>query len=334
MSYGNRSVAEAVVDRYPAGQPAICYVDPSNPAEAVLDRSLGNDFYLGLIPLVFVLIGVGGIGYSVRRLIAPPAPLSDLAASDRAASDRAASRFAGATRKSPSLEHRLSAAAARNQRAASQAGLQDAPVAAANPNAPATLKPAQSRFAPVIAVGLFALIWNFVIGIFLVVGITQRSSVSLTMDLFMVPFLLVGVGSIVAVGYMSLSLFNPSVTATLTPGSLLPGESAELHWRFDGQYDRITHLTVRLRGREEAVYTRGTDTITDKNVFYDELLIDTTRSLDVFTGKVRLNIPPSAMHSFESRHNRVIWSIDFDGEIKKFWPNAKESFPIRVLAKK
>lgn len=47
---------EAVVERYPAGSTAVCYVDPGDPSDAVLDRSFRPVYLLGLFPLVFFLV--------------------------------------------------------------------------------------------------------------------------------------------------------------------------------------------------------------------------------------------------------------------------------------
>ncbi len=52
---------QARLDRYPPGSAVTCYVNPSAPSQAILERgSLWTVFFLPL-PLVFVLIGAGGI---------------------------------------------------------------------------------------------------------------------------------------------------------------------------------------------------------------------------------------------------------------------------------
>lgn len=57
--------AEALVARFPAGTDAVCFVNPANPAEAVLKRdSKGPGFSLWF-PLLFV---VGGLGIAVGSL--------------------------------------------------------------------------------------------------------------------------------------------------------------------------------------------------------------------------------------------------------------------------
>jgi hypothetical protein len=57
----------AVVDQHPPGSQAVCYVNPGNPTEAVLNRGLSAMMLWGLLALVFVLIGGGGLYTLVRR---------------------------------------------------------------------------------------------------------------------------------------------------------------------------------------------------------------------------------------------------------------------------
>jgi hypothetical protein len=56
----------AVVDRYPPGRQTICYVNPDDPAEAVLIRTMGPEALLALIPLIFMIVGLGGFIYALR----------------------------------------------------------------------------------------------------------------------------------------------------------------------------------------------------------------------------------------------------------------------------
>lgn len=68
------------VERIPAGSVTSCYVDPEDPYEAVIDRGFGLDFLFGLIPLLFGLIGAGGLFFafwvkrSARKQASLPSP--------------------------------------------------------------------------------------------------------------------------------------------------------------------------------------------------------------------------------------------------------------------
>lgn len=57
-----------VVDRHPPGKRTYCYVNPEKPSEAVISRGYNAPWWLALLPLVFILVGAGGmIGAMVKR---------------------------------------------------------------------------------------------------------------------------------------------------------------------------------------------------------------------------------------------------------------------------
>ena len=51
--------------------------------------------------------------------------------------------------------------------------------------------------------------------------------------------------------------------------------------------------------------------------------------MDIGAGRGTFAIPADTMHSFASRHNKIIWSIVLHGEISG-WPDVKTEFPINV----
>jgi hypothetical protein len=57
-----------IVDRLSPGTQATCYVNRRDPADAVIERGLTGDIFFGCIPMVFALIGGGGlVGVSVFK---------------------------------------------------------------------------------------------------------------------------------------------------------------------------------------------------------------------------------------------------------------------------
>jgi hypothetical protein len=73
-SYGD---AQRLVERYRGSTKATCYIDPHDPAQAILQRS---SLWLGLLiflPLIFVAVGAGGIYFVWKRASPPtgPAPI-------------------------------------------------------------------------------------------------------------------------------------------------------------------------------------------------------------------------------------------------------------------
>lgn len=57
----DRRGAIAAVERYAAGSAATCFVDPADPAAAVLDRTLSPVWLAGLLPAAFVVLGLSSL---------------------------------------------------------------------------------------------------------------------------------------------------------------------------------------------------------------------------------------------------------------------------------
>ena len=294
----------AVVNRYPPGFHTLCYVNPSEPTEAVLERGFTADMWFGLIPFVFVLIGGGGVTYSLRqRKRASAAPGSTTGAYS-APAPGGASTFANAM---PSVNERGTTA----------------------------LKPRTAPFVKVIAATGIALFWNGIVSVFLFDVIGQWRSnhhdfFTIFLTLFLTPFVLVGLGLIGAIFYFLLALFNPRPRLRITPGSVPLGGTLRVEWEIAGNTQRLGHLSVRLRGREEATYQRGTNTSTDTNVFSDLEIAEVTAWQEMQSGNRTVTIPPELMHSFTAQHNKIVWSIQMHGNIPR-WPDLREEFRIVVL---
>ncbi len=58
---------QKIVNAHPPGMPTSCYVNPEDPAEAVLNRKFTADMLFGLIPLIFVIVGAAGLYYALKR---------------------------------------------------------------------------------------------------------------------------------------------------------------------------------------------------------------------------------------------------------------------------
>jgi hypothetical protein len=56
--------ARRIVNLYPPGRRAVCYVNPSAPTEAVIDRGLNLEMLFGAIGLPFLLIGAAILGFT------------------------------------------------------------------------------------------------------------------------------------------------------------------------------------------------------------------------------------------------------------------------------
>lgn len=201
----------------------------------------------------------------------------------------------------------------------------------ADPSRSLTLRARTRRATGLLVLLGISLFWNGIVSVFAYEAYRQwRHGSWPFLALFLVPFALVGLLLVVATAHSVLALFNPRVTLTLSRGVIETGGSADLQWSFDGRYDRIARLTIRLEGREEATFRRGTDVQTDKSMFAAVDLVDTDRSGEIRSGRTRLELPAGSAPSFHAAHNKILWVLVVHGEIPR-WPDVKEEFEIDVI---
>lgn len=291
----------AIVKRYPPGKTAICYVNPNDPGEAVLEPGFTPTLLFGLIPMVFLFIGAGGLYYTIRR---------------------GRAKTAGTARPrwmpKPSTEPMSGSAASAIPAATVSTG-------------PIVLKPKTSPVAKLIGMIIFSAFWNGIVSVFVVQAIQswQRGKVQWGLTLFMIPFVLVGLGTVVGVVYFFLALFNPRPKLRVSAVTAPLGSSIDLEWEMSGSSRSIDRFQITLQGREEATYQRGTSTYTDKETFATINVADTKDFVEMARGRATVKIPPDTMHSFESDHNKIIWSLYVYGDIAR-WPDIKEEYPVVV----
>jgi hypothetical protein len=286
-SSGYDSKAE-IVQRLAPGTKTVCYVDKRNPAEAVIERGFTSDIFLAFIPMIFAVIGGGGI-YGVFFYKGKPKTVRP------------------------------------------NAGMPAAAVTGPTPGR-TTLKASTS---PGVRLGcsiIFALFWNGILSFFVadVISGWSNGKGDGCSTVFMIPFVLIGVGLFVLVLYCFLAMFNPRPTVTVSASSAALGEMVELEWEMSGNVDRIKVFTVLFEGREEATYRRGTTTSTDKSVFETIELAKITEPRDMRRGKVKVVIPMDTMHTFKSGNNKILWHFQVKGDIPK-WPDVDESYDFEVL---
>jgi len=289
-----------VVDQYKNAANPVCYVNPDDPAEAVLQRDLTIKNAIGLFPLIFVVVGLGILIVGLKQ------------------KDRPGKAWL------PQVK------AAKDEPAPSRFGFeQDAFDTTSDA---VTLRP---DFSPLSKLGMVAfacLFWNGIVSIFVyqVVEGFRTGEPEWFLTIFMIPFVVIGVGLVVAVFYVALTLFNPRYTLKLRPGLIQPGTSGSIAWKASGSAGRIQQLSIKLVGQEKASYTVGTDTRTEEKTFFESDLIDTRDLWQLAAGEVEFAIPVEAMHSFESDHNKIIWSIKLHGHIA-LWPDVSDEYKIAVL---
>jgi len=289
----------SIVAQHPPGSRTVCYVNPADPAEAVLKRGFTPTMWLGLIPLVFVLVGAVGLSSTLRG--------SKLILSSQSYSTAVAGFGFGMSEVVPKLDPMIA-------------------------NEPLTLKPVAPPRSKFIAAALFALFWNGIVSVF-VVNIIKSwhfGPFELFLALFLIPFVVIGLGTIAAAAYFLLALFNPRPRLTIRPAAVPLGGTFHVNWEISGRTDVLRRLRISLEGREEATYQSGKNTATDKNVFARLEIADVGVVPAMRSGDGTVTVPDNLMHSFTGSHNKIVWAIRVHGEIDH-WPDINEDFPIKVL---
>ena len=306
-SSSGREGKEEVVARLPPGARTTCWVDPGDPAMAVIDRSMFPGVLIGCFPLLFVAGGravIAGVATTGRRA----RKTTRRRRTGTPAHAAVAEELAGTHEAPPGL---------------AEAGLQ-----AWAPHGPVVIEPAGSRFGKLVVLIFVAAFWNGIVSLF-VYALWRDGELGLScVTLFLVPFALVGVALLVSVPHQALALANPRPVIDLS-GVLHPGAQVTVGWRFRGAASRLRRLVITVEGREEASYRRGTTTTTEKRVFATLPVVDTTHPLRIAQGSAALELPPDTMHSFASAHNKVVWELKVHGDIR-FWPDVADVVPLHV----
>ena len=202
----------------------------------------------------------------------------------------------------------------------------------ATPDAtPVTLKPQLSPVGKVAGTLFFALFWNGIVSIFVWQAWKgwQAGHPDWFLTIFIIPFVLVGMASFVFVGHFTLALANPRPRVTMQGGEPCLGDDFRIEWMFTGRSSRLSHLRISLEGREEATYRRGTDTVTEREVFATITLVDTANGWEIPRGSAAVPIPDDTMHTFTGPSNKVVWEIKVAGEIQR-WPDVDQNFPVTL----
>ena len=319
----DRESQQAILDDFRIGQTYPCWYDPHRPGTAVLVK--GFSWFgplIALIPLSFLLIGGGGLIYGLFHW-------------------------------GKSAEHRA-AVALRNQRRRERllrkSGLiADGFGAEKFPNVPRGVDISSSPgntypFRLPVSVlpawkllGLLAacLFWNGIVAAFITIAIQSfiDGDPEWAMTLFTLPFLACGVFLIFHLVRQFLVATGVGVTfVEVSAHPLTPG----------GRYRFLLHQAGRLRVdkleavlvcREKTQYQQGTDTRTESQIVFEQVLF-CKENFEVVRNKPleaqeSFEIPERVMHSFVADNNEVSWSIEVRGVVAR-WPDFTRTFPIVV----
>jgi hypothetical protein len=311
----NDAWKQSVVDAHKPGTTVPCFVDANDPTQSVINREMRWGYLAGFAfgaPFALAPLLIGYFMFAVNRRMrqrqAMMVPLSTGAAATTQFVNVGAAPSSTATYTSASTPTFTS-------------------------GEPVVLKPEMSRLGKLIGMTVICLFWNGIVGVFtyfeLTSGLSKTGGDGWFLRLFLIPFQIIGLLLIYAVGYTLLGLLNPKPTLTLSAASVPIGGSLTLQWKMSRNAGRLKNLKILLSGREEARYRRGTDTHTDKSTFYEAPIIDTSDTMRMQQGMATVTIPANTMHSFESDDNKIIWSLQVKGEIG-MWPDVDDTYDILV----
>ena len=105
------------------------------------------------------------------------------------------------------------------------------------------------------------------------------------------------------------------------------GQSSRFTLELRGGKTRIEMLVVTLEGREEATYSQGTDTTTETQTFYFEMLCQTDQTQT--PARFEVCIAPTLMHSLETPHNKIIWTLRLRASVAR-WRDIEDEWILRV----
>ncbi len=296
-----------VVRDHPAGKQTTCFVNPSNPEEAVIERGWVPDMWWGFFPIPFLLVGGAALLFALGVIRVPQSNATSHWQPPRSVSPVSTASLADSD----------------------QDEIVDGPV---------MLKPASTPRATLAGAIFIAAFWNGIVSIFvweMIDRIRQGQIVGWQWFevLFLTPFVLIGVGLIGFVFYSLLVLFNPRPTLTIDSAAIPLGESLRLTWNLAGRLSSINRFTISLKGVEKATYRRSTDTTTDTETFAEITIFETTEMFEMAEGLTEIHVPGDTMHSFDASNNKIQWTLEVHGDIT-LWPDVAASFPITILPKR
>lgn len=308
-SSSGRSSKQEKVNAHPRGKQITCFVNPQNPSQALLERDLGWSALFVLFPLPFIGIGLGGLWWILRKR----------SSAKQALSSRDSSRALG--RKSGQLSH-LAGEADIYHRADHSA-----------PSAEKSFSPGGGRIKKLLGVLLFAVFWNGIVSVFLTIATKSwlSGNPEWFLTLFLIPFVIIGLGAVGFCFYTLLALFNPAPKLTITPGELTLGDHCDISWKISSRAQRLNQFSIYLIGEEEATYRRGTNTVTDTQIFHEQLLFETSDPRQATRGSTTFSLPTNTMPSWKSKNNQIEWSLIVQGDIS-LWPDIKDSYKLKVFA--
>ena len=292
--YAERDKAEAVSAAFTIDETYPCWYDPLEPGTAVLSRGSLLAYWALLLPVAFLAIGVGGLGYTVWQF---SASRERRAAIVQKATGKELFEDASEAGKFPSIP--------------GDADITNSPGTTLAFRLPITSRAGWHLFAMTLA----CLIWNVTVAFFLFLAIRKfvTGDADLVFLVAMVPFFASGIWLFVNLGrqfWRSSGIGTTRIEISDHP--LRPGMEYDLFIAQTGKM-HLKNLDVTLLCEEEATYRQGTNTITDTEAVFCEQVFSQSEIImepsQPYQEHCRLRIPASGMHSFQGLNNSISWKL-------------------------
>jgi hypothetical protein len=297
----------AAVEKIPAGATITCYVNPDDPFDAVIERGLTTDYLFGLVPLLFALIGAGGMALVI---VGARAVKTDAARPSWRAGIPVGPT--GVPRSAPAGVSR-----------------------AAGSTGPITLEPAMGPVGKLgCALGI-ALLWNGVVAPFVWIAVKgfHSGSPDWFLTVVITPFVLIGLLLLSGIPYSILGLLNPRPRLRISRATLRVGESTQIDWSFVGMSGRIRRLKIWLESSRTTTRTvssdRGTSTQTRVEPLGTLDVLERGSGPGIESGSVTFTVPDGTLPTSDG-DEAIGWKLKLQGEIA-FWPDVLEEYEIPLL---
>lgn len=322
---GSKKEAKRQMKAFPKGSSRECFFNPKDPLDCVLDRTNQDQgWFTFIFPIPFVAIGGAVLGFALFGRRDDGKSISGSIASKRAKVPH------------PGGDGLMSGGALSIPLGGSKVAFDNpADQLDAELFDPLKLKPSSSRIGKVIGVGAMALFWNGIVSTFFFASgeFGNFGWFEIGMGLFMIPFVLIGLLLIAGTFHSFLAIFNPTVEIAFSSGAVPLGGQVDVAWQLEGRFERVKKLTIEVIASQHATYQRGTDTVTDVEIFEKLLVAESTDVTDIAFGSKTVTIPIDSMHTFDARRNKIKWRVMVRGEIP-LAPDISEEFEFRVTPTK
>lgn len=186
-----------------------------------------------------------------------------------------------------------------------------------------------------LASTVFCLLWSGITAVFVALATRQHIAGAPNWVLTLSALLFVGIGAGAVYYFVRQMLEHTGIGPThveISAHPLYPGRTYQVFLSQSGRL-AVNRLSVCLVCEEEATYHQGTDVRTQRQtIFSDEVFVQEDFRIEpgvAFEQQCALQIPETAMHSFQTTHSAVNWKIVVRTDAMS-WPLCERSFPVVV----